>query len=275
MKIAVTAGHSKSLHSIALMHTLRANGHQVVGCLQVKTFQFKRLKTYLQQYGWKTVKAKFQSHFLKQEDTYLANETKPIKSYLYQLGIEAKTIDFFCKKNDLAHLKVNSLNDEKAINFVKKHKIDLLIYSGGGILRKGIIQAPSEGVLNAHSGWLPFFRGMNVIEWSLLLKFPPHTTIHFIDAGIDTGKILYTEPIPYHTDLYKMRGTATVHNIELFNKVINNFEYYKKRAKNQSKSEGKQFFVMHAKLKQLLIDQVIKKPDHTLIPKKQSDEFHA
>ena len=44
-------------------------------------------------------------------------------------------------------------------------------------------------IINPHSGFLPLFRGMNVIEWSLIYGFIPYTTIHFINTGIDTGKI--------------------------------------------------------------------------------------
>ena len=38
---------------------------------------------------------------------------------------------------------------------------------------------------------LPFFRGMNVIEWSLLYNVKPTVTVHMISEGIDTGDILF------------------------------------------------------------------------------------
>ncbi len=252
MKIVVTAGHNKSLHSIALMHTLKKNGHEIVGCILVKTFQIKRLKSYIRQYGWKTVKAKFSSHVLGNSDTYLANEVKPIKDYLEKIELEKTSVTQFCKKEKIKIVHTNSLNEDEACQMVKEQAADLIIYAGGGILRKKIIQSSKQGVLNAHSGWLPFFRGMNAIEWSLLYGFRPHTTIHFIDVGIDTGSILFREPIPYHNDLYTLRGTATVHNIELLNKVLGNFEEYKKSSLEQTPKQGKQFFVMHDRLKEIV-----------------------
>ena len=90
---------------------------------------------------------------------------------------------------------------------------------------------------------------MNTIEWSLLYGFFPYTTIHFINSGIDTGDILYREKIKFNNDLYIYRGNATVHNIKLLYKVINNFNYYKKKSISQLKEDGKQFFVMHKFLK--------------------------
>ena len=56
MKVVVTAGYNKSLHSIATIHTLIKNGHEVVGCLQVKELQLSRVKFYFNQYGWNTFK---------------------------------------------------------------------------------------------------------------------------------------------------------------------------------------------------------------------------
>ncbi|MFW6046785.1 MAG: formyltransferase family protein [Candidatus Woesearchaeota archaeon] len=254
MNIVITAGHDGSLHSIALMHNLQENNHKVIGCIQVKTFQVKRLRYYLKQYGWKTVKAKFMSHVLGKENTFLANETKPIKSYLERLNITKRKTTSFCKKNGIKHIKVNSINDKKFEKFLNKNNVDLIIYAGGGIVRKNIINNSKYGVLNAHSGWLPFFRGMNVIEWSILYGFRPYTSIHLIDPGIDTGKILYQEPIPLDKNLYTVRGNATVHNVELLTKITNHLHFYIQHARSQKKQEGKQFFVMHPALKQVVSD---------------------
>ena len=37
---------------------------------------------------------------------------------------------------------------------------------------------------------MPEIRGMNAVEWSILLGYEPSITIHLIDRGIDTGNIL-------------------------------------------------------------------------------------
>jgi hypothetical protein len=52
------------------------------------------------------------------------------------------------------------------------------------------------GILNAHIGKLPKYRGRSVMEWSRLCGDETGITVFFIDEGIDTGRrvILY-EPI--------------------------------------------------------------------------------
>src|SRR5271167_548611 len=74
---------------------------------------------------------------------------------------------------------------------MRKHKIDLLVHlGGGGIVRQPVIEASSIGVLNAHMGLLPPYRGMNVTEWALWNGDPVGCTVHLIDRGIDTGDII-------------------------------------------------------------------------------------
>src|SRR6266851_5667457 len=53
------------------------------------------------------------------------------------------------------------------------------------------------GILNAHIGILPKYRGRCVVEWSVLQGDPTGVTVFFIDSGIDTGgRIVLREFIP-------------------------------------------------------------------------------
>ena len=88
------------------------------------------------------------------------------------------------------------------------------------------------------------------------MGFLPYTTIHFIDKGIDTGEILYSEPIPFSNDLYTLRGNATVHNVELLVKVISDLFFYKKNSTKQELKDGKQYFVMAESLKNEVINNL-------------------
>ena len=133
---------------------------------------------------------------------------------------------------------------------LKEMNTDLVVYAGGGILRKKFIRTPNIGILNAHSGHLPFFRGMNVIEWSLLYNKKPTVTVHMISEGIDTGDILFHKSIPIKKDntILDIRGEAVVAEVESLIHVISNFdEIYKKRI-SQNEYSGTQFFIMHKRL---------------------------
>lgn len=262
MKILVTTGHGKSRYTIALLHKLISKGHFEILCVEVETFNLKRFLKYLRQYGYKTLIQKFLVNFSDNVENDISNETLPIKNYLQKKNITFKTVKSFCKQNKINHYVTNNLNSTKTYDKYNKEKIDLIIYSGGGILRKNFIEIPKIGVLNAHSGYLPNYRGMNAIEWSVFCNFKPHTTIHFIDPGIDTGKILYSEPIPSSKDLYTFRGNAVVHNIKLIFKVLNNFKYYIENMRTQENEFGKQYYVMHSELKKVVQEKLKEKTSY-------------
>ncbi len=87
---------------------------------------------------------------------------------------------------------VKSVNDEEAVKFMKDLKPDVLVVYGTSILKKDVIGIPSKGVLNIHPGITPEYRGLDPIFWAIKNKEFDKigVTIHFIDEGIDTGKIV-------------------------------------------------------------------------------------
>jgi len=159
-----------------------------------------------------------------------------------------------CEHYNIKRYKVSNLNDLKITNLLSEHNIDLIVYSGGGILKKDLINISRFGVINAHAGELPFFRGMNVVEWALINKKRPKISVHMIDRGIDTGDILLSKDICFSetNSLTEIRGISVVHEVEALTEVLSNFhKYYKKKTK-QLQAHGKQYFVMHKTLVSLV-----------------------
>jgi hypothetical protein len=81
-------------------------------------------------------------------------------------------------------------NDSTLFLSLQQMNFDLGIHCLGWIIKENILQAFSLGVLNDHLAVLPFIRGRSTIEYSLLFGFPAVCTVHWIDAGVDTGKII-------------------------------------------------------------------------------------
>lgn len=73
---------------------------------------------------------------------------------------------------------------------------DVLVLGRCRILGKRIIDVPRAGVLNAHPGLLPAYRGLDTIEWAVLNGDDPGVTVHVVDSGVDTGPIVAQERIP-------------------------------------------------------------------------------
>lgn len=58
-----------------------------------------------------------------------------------------------------------------------------------------VLSIPRVGVLNLHPGYLPYNRGWHTPSWALLEGTPIGATLHFMDAGIDTGDIVHQRPL--------------------------------------------------------------------------------
>ena len=73
---------------------------------------------------------------------------------------------------------------------------DYLVVGSGSILKQSIIETAGCGVLNVHPGLLPWMRGSGVVGHSLKRGVPVGATLHFIDAGIDTGALIERRLLP-------------------------------------------------------------------------------
>ncbi len=54
-----------------------------------------------------------------------------------------------------------------------------------------VLELPRIGVLNLHPAYLPYNRGWHTVSWALLEGTAIGATLHFMDAGIDTGDIVH------------------------------------------------------------------------------------
>jgi len=80
------------------------------------------------------------------------------------------------------------LDDATSIERLRSLQCEVGLHAANVIYRDPTISAFKLGILNAHIGILPKYRGRSVVEWSLLQGDPTGVTVFFIDSGIDTGE---------------------------------------------------------------------------------------
>jgi len=85
-----------------------------------------------------------------------------------------------------------NFNNSDCIKEVKKLNPDLIIFTGGGIMSKAMLDIPKIGILNCHMGILPDYRGMHVAEWTILNDDYDKIgcTCHLMEMKVDTGRVL-------------------------------------------------------------------------------------
>jgi hypothetical protein len=88
------------------------------------------------------------------------------------------------------------LGSPASLSLLDRLQPDLGLHAMGVIYRNAVISRCGTGILNAHIGRLPEYRGRSVMEWSLLCDDPTGVTVFFIDEGIDTGpRLILHEPV--------------------------------------------------------------------------------
>lgn len=101
--------------------------------------------------------------------------------------------------------KTNSLPTVKVLETLAP---DLIILGQIGIVRDDILRIPKIGVLNAHPGLLPYYRGIDCAAWAIYDdRFDRvGSSVHWVNRGIDTGNILIAQP-------YVFRGDEKIHTL--------------------------------------------------------------
>ena len=92
-------------------------------------------------------------------------------------------------------ITVPHLNSEQTVRALKEIGADIGIIGCAGILRPDVFNSFRLGVLNIHPGLIPEYRGRSPVEWALLEEGDIGVTLHFIDAGIDTGPVVSREHV--------------------------------------------------------------------------------
>lgn len=137
-----------------------------------------------------------------------------------------KSLLKFCLEFNLSLLKNNNFKDPACVEEIKSLQPDFIFsLQCRSIIPKSIIQIPRYHIINFHPAPLPKYRGMYTCGWVLLNgEKETGVTIHLIDAGVDTGDILFQEKIsilPSDTARSLLDKINKV-GIKLFKKKLNN-----------------------------------------------------
>lgn len=88
---------------------------------------------------------------------------------------------------------VSSANGAECLQLISTHKPDVVFLAGCRMLTRATLAAIPCPVLNYHSGINPKYRGLAGGWWARATGDHENygTTVHLVDAGVDTGDTLY------------------------------------------------------------------------------------
>lgn len=150
---------------------------------------------------------------------------------------------------------VNDHNHRRSEEYLRRVAPDLIVFTGGGLIREDILSIPTIGIMNCHTGILPEYRGMDVVEWTAaegqITSVGFGATLHLMDQGVDTGPVLKTVGIePRHLKSFEqIRATLEVRMVEMMLDGVRGFRDRSFMPKHQVKEGGRQYYVMHPRMK--------------------------
>ena len=98
------------------------------------------------------------------------------------------------------HLELESwrINSAESCARIAGLKADILVVTSAPILKPAFFTLPRLGTLNIHYGIAPRYRGEHTLFWPLRLGDYDNigVTVHHIDQGVDTGRVLARGYLP-------------------------------------------------------------------------------
>lgn len=89
-------------------------------------------------------------------------------------------------------LRGSAFRDPAAVELLRELRLDWIVgIHFPYLVPQEVLDVPRRGMLNLHPALLPWNRGWHTPSWALLEGTPVGATLHFMDAGIDTGDVVH------------------------------------------------------------------------------------
>jgi phosphoribosylglycinamide formyltransferase-1 len=98
--------------------------------------------------------------------------------------------------------KTRAAFDQAILSSLRSHQVDLLVLAGFmRVLGNEVLGAFPQRVVNIHPTLLPAFPGVHAHKqtYDYGVKIAG-CTVHFVDAGVDTGPVIAQSAVPIHDD---------------------------------------------------------------------------
>jgi methionyl-tRNA formyltransferase len=255
MRVVLFAPTSSSLYSRLVTHELhRQREVDLVAIYIRRLWSYKRIRVDLRREGPRLLQKVYEKLIIAKisPDTEVQS---PLDEMAKALGLDFTNLASFCHKNGIPAYKVYDFNCVSSEAALKALSPDLIVFTGGGLIRRNVLEIPRLGVLNCHSGLLPRYRGMDTLEWAILEArgaLPQvGLTLHFMDSGVDTGPILrrHIEELRPGESLESVRKRLEPEMVRLVRAGVSDLLRGDLEPGVQERSAGRQYFVIHPRLK--------------------------
>jgi folate-dependent phosphoribosylglycinamide formyltransferase PurN len=153
---------------------------------------------------------------------------KIIESKLYNILLKLKrkpSIRSIAKRYNIPIIETDDLSGQDFLDKINGLNPDYIFCLVAQILKKNVFDTIGKKLINAHGSYLPKYRGAAQYFWYLLNDDQQFgVTIHYMDAGLDTGDILFQRHFDYdkNSSAYKIHYLLAQAWGDMFNEFISN-----------------------------------------------------
>jgi len=258
-KVIVISPNPYSRYTLTTLYLLKQMNIQVTAVVSLKLLNVNRIFSEFRRDGVRLLRKVYRKLILKSSENTVSGDDN-IVSFMAENNMSFISVPKYCNDNNIQYVTTANLNDDKVYKLLDEHQPDCIAFTGGGLLRKGIIERSGKGVINCHMGILPYYRGMDVVQWPILNRDFDNIgmTTHIIDRGVDTGDILEIFKIDSsnYPDLKSLRNAFERLMPQVLAKSCEGLLNGSIVPKSQSPKDGIQHFVSNKRLAPL-IDQLL------------------
>jgi phosphoribosylglycinamide formyltransferase-1 len=118
-------------------------------------------------------------------------------------------------------------SEEEVVRLLREAKVDFVVLAGFmRVIKSPLLDAFPGRILNIHPSLLPAFRGLEAWRQALEAGVPEAgCTVHLVDAGVDTGRILGQSRVPVlpGDTAGSLHARIQVAEHELFPRIVREF----------------------------------------------------
>lgn len=256
-KIVILSANKHSAYSSSVLNHVLSYNIKVEYLVVKRNSRFSILISELKKNKFGLVEKIFKKIFLQRLSLlgFKTNLIDGFSEYFLDNFDRHSTLINTSKKFNIPLIETENFHEQSVLNRLKECQPDLIVFTGGGLIRESLIKIPRLGIINCHMGILPYYRGMDCTYYAMLENNYDKIgfTTHLMDSGVDTGAIIKKYFVDCHFPIspetivkvieYKMAPAIVESIILLLNdKVI---------LERQSSTDGKQYFTICKELKQV------------------------
>jgi folate-dependent phosphoribosylglycinamide formyltransferase PurN len=264
IRVVVLAPIDNSLYARLVCYRLRQERDvQLAGIVVRSPLNFNRFLSEFNRDGARLLRKVVEKGF-RGDKRFDENTEENLARLAENWELPFKSLKRLAAEYNIPYRVVSDQNHRRSEDFLHQVFPDLIVFTGGGLIRKNILLIPKLGILNCHTGILPEYRGMDVVEWTAVegqaSKVGFGATLHLMDQGVDTGPILKTTKIEMGNSksFEQIRTKLEVKMVELMLDGVMGFRDRSIAPRPQIVESGRQYYVMHPRIKEYAKLQLLK-----------------